>query len=300
MRRVVDLALSVAASDAPVLISGPSGCGKEKVAEIIVANSRRPSGPFVRVNVGAIPEELLESELFGAEPGAYTGARALRIGRFETAGGGTLFLDEVDALSLAGQVKLLRVLSSGEFQRLGSSRTREADVRLLSATNADLEGAVGAGGFRQDLYYRINVVSIRVPPLAARPEDVLPLARHFLAARAVEAGGEAKEISGGAASALLAHSWPGNVRELANRVHRASLVSGQLIEAADLGLGEEADTEPAAALGVEELEERLRLDRVLREEAGSVTRAAQALGVSRQALYRKMARLGIGVERRVK
>ncbi|MGB5881190.1 MAG: sigma-54 dependent transcriptional regulator, partial [Thermoanaerobaculia bacterium] len=188
MHRAVSLAVSIAASDAPVLITGPSGSGKERIAEIIQANSRRRKGPFVRVNVGAIPEELMESELFGAEAGAYTSLRSRRLGHFESANGGTLFLDEIDALSLAGQVKLLRVLQSGEFQRLGSSRTLRADVRVVSATNIDLEQAIARGGFREDLYFRLNVVEIGLPGLNERRDDILPLAELFLASFAAEQG----------------------------------------------------------------------------------------------------------------
>jgi DNA-binding NtrC family response regulator len=298
MHRVVTLALNVAQSNAPVLITGPSGCGKERVAEVLQANSRRRDGPFVRVNVGAIPEELMESELFGAEPGAYTGLRARRIGHFETADGGTLFLDEIDALSLAGQVKLLRVLQSGDFQRLGSSATHRADVRILSASNADLKDAVADGDFREDLYFRLNVVDLAVPPLAARPEDVLPLARHFLQRFAAESGDEPAMLSPAAEGALLRHDWPGNVRELENRVHRATLVGGGgPLTLANLGL-DESPAEPAPALSQEEVEERQELLAALTAVDGVVAHAADRLGLSRQALYRKMARLGIEVERR--
>ena len=299
MHRLLTLAVSVAESDAPVLITGPSGSGKERVAEVIQANSKRRDRPFVRVNVGALPEELIESELFGAESGAFTGAQRLRIGHFETADGGTLFLDEIDGLSLAGQVKLLRVLQSGEFQRLGSSQTHRVDVRILSATNATLSEALEEGRFREDLFYRLNVVELPVPSLSARPEDVLPLANHFLAGHS----GELLSIDGEAEAFLVRHDWPGNVRELENRIHRATLVArGGEITAVGLGLAEEAPRDSSSGMraaysGDDEVERR-KLLRLLEAEDGIVSRAAERLGVSRQALYRKMARLGIDVERR--
>ena len=308
MHRVVTLAVNVSRSDAPVLITGPSGCGKEKLAEIVQANSRRSGKPFLRINVGALPEELMESELFGAEAGAYTGATRRRDGRFEAADGGTLFLDEIDALSLAGQVKLLRVLHSGEFQRLGSSETRRADVRVISATNADLVEAVAESRFREDLYYRLNVIELAVPPLERRPEDVLPLARHFLERQAAESGGEPPELERGAQEALLRHRWPGNVRELENRIRRATLICRDgKVTADDLALDELQDpstrTAPASGAATEPgpLDaERRRIERALLDADGIVARAAEVLGLSRQALYRRMEKLGIVLERRPK
>ena len=174
-------------------------------------------GPFIKVNVGALPKDLMEAELFGAEAGAYTGATKVRQGRFEAADGGTLFLDEIGNLSMEGQAKLLRVLQTGEFERLGSSTTRRVKVRVISATNSDLPAAITAGRFREDLYYRLNVIELKVPPLADRKEDILPLARHFLE--------DGQKMSVPAQRALLAHSWPGNVRELMNTIRRASLLS---------------------------------------------------------------------------
>lgn len=287
MHRAVSLAVQVAPSDVSVLITGPNGAGKEKLAEILHANSRRKQKPLVKVNAGAIPDELLESELFGAEPGAYTGSTRLRIGRFEAANGGTLFLDEIGNLSAAGQMKLLRVLQSGEFERLGSNETRRVDVRVLCATNADLHQAVARGTFRQDLYFRIAVVEIHVAPLAARREDVLPLAAAFL-------GG--KPLDDGARQALLGHQWPGNVRELQNRVQRAIALSrGEAITAEDLGFGETAE-----ARADEVPIERTQIETALLNARGSVSRAAEALGLSRQALYRRMEKLGIVLERRPK
>ncbi len=302
IHRAVSLAVNVAGSDAPVLITGPSGVGKEKLAEIIQANSRRRDGPFVRVNVGALPEELMEAELFGAEPGAYTGAKTLRVGRFESADGGTLFLDEIDALSLAGQVKFLRVLQSGEFERLGSSRTRRSDVRILSATNTDLKRAVAEGRFREDLFYRLNVIELRLPPLEERPEEILPLARHFM--KQAEAEGRGPFVlSEEAREALLRHRWSGNIREIQNRIQRAVLTcAGPEIRPSDLDLDRETSGHPVAgggeALSPSDAEERRRIERALLDADGIVSRAAERLGLSRQALYRKMERLGIVLERR--
>jgi DNA-binding NtrC family response regulator len=297
MHRAVALALQVATSDAPVLVTGPSGAGKERIAEIVHANSRRRDRPFVRVNVGAIPAELMEAELFGAEAGAYTGLKGRRVGHFEAADGGTLFLDEIDSLPLAGQVKLLRVLSGGELLRLGSSRAQTVDVRVLSATNASLSRAIAEGRFREDLYFRLDVVEIRVPALGDRAEDVLPLARHFLARFAAERG-QPLRFTAAAEAALLAHRWPGNVRELENRVRRASLLAAHAaIAAEDLDLaGDGASSDRPLAPGEEmEREELLRL---LGGEEGNVSRVAERLGISRQALYRRMSRLGIELERR--
>src|SRR5262245_20788349 len=188
MHRVVALAVQVASADVPVLITGPNGAGKEKIAEIVQANSRRRGGPSVKMNVGALPDELLESELFGADAGAYTGSTRRRVGRFGAAHGGTLFLDEIGNLSPAGQMTVLRVLQSGEFEPLGSSDTTKVDVRVLAATNIDLEEALAAGRFREDLFFRLNVIRIVVPPLRERTDDILPLAENFLGHFAMSAG----------------------------------------------------------------------------------------------------------------
>ncbi|TPV95351.1 MAG: sigma-54-dependent Fis family transcriptional regulator [Myxococcales bacterium FL481] len=320
MQRVVHLACRVAASDVPVLITGPNGAGKEKIAEIIVANSPRRDKPFVRTNAGALPEALLEAELFGAEAGAYTGAGKRRVGRFEAAQGGTLLLDEIGNLSATGQMRLLRVLQTGEFERLGSSTTQRADVRVLAATNADLELAIADKSFREDLYYRLNVVELRVPALCERAEDILPLAQHFLANAA--ASGGPTSFDAGAQRALLAHSWPGNVRELQNVIRRAALLASQAqvraedlaiampinAPVADVGGAGPQGTVPATASRRAMPErsesrdrdrdpERLEVERALREANGVVARAADRLGLSRQALYRRMERLGIRLHR---
>ena len=309
MHGVAILALQVARADVPVMVTGPSGAGKEKLAEIVQANSRRKDKPFVRVNAGAIPDELLESELFGAETGAYTGATRRRVGRFEAADGGTLFLDEIGNLSLSGQRKLLRVLQSGQFERLGSSETRRVDVRLVCATNADLRKEILAGRFREDLFYRLNVVELAVPPLADRAEDVLPLAEKFLRDLSPSPSGALWRLSPEARETLLRHAWPGNVRELENALRRAVLVaSGDTLRVEDFGLGSQgfpvgvADRPAADPLLLDDaaLAERVRLERALAEAGGVVAKAAEALGLSRQALYRKMERHGLAVERRVK
>jgi DNA-binding NtrC family response regulator len=296
MHRVVSLAVQIAASDVPVLITGESGAGKEKIAEIVQSNSRRRGRSFVRVNAGALPDELLESELFGAEPGAFTGSRRLRIGRFEAADGGTLFLDEIGNLSPAGQVRLLRVLQTGEFERLGSSATRRADVRVLAATNTDLRRGIAEGRFREDLFFRVNVIEIAVPALRERPEDILPLAR---AALAGFEGGAGHRLAPESERALLSHPFPGNVRELFNRIQRAALTAREeTLTPADLGLARDPAAPATAAAAGDDAPGRSSLEEVLSRHAGSVSRAAEELGLSRQALYRKMERLGIVLERR--
>ena len=282
MHSAVQLATQVARSDVPVLITGPNGAGKEVIAEIIQANSSVRDGPFVRVNVGALPSELLESELFGAEAGAFTGAKP-RAGRFEAAHGGTLFLDEIGNLSLGGQAKLLRVLQTGEFERLGSSQTRRVSVRVLSATNTPLAEAIQQGRFREDLYYRLNVIEIQVPSLADRRDDVLPLATHFL-----EDGYEFADV---ATRMLARHSWPGNVRELANCVRRACLLADDRI------IGAEHLMLPAMAEGaVQEEPDRGEIELALTRAGGVIARAARDLGLSRQSLYRRMEKLGIAAD----
>jgi DNA-binding NtrC family response regulator len=303
MHAVVSLAVSVAPSDAPILITGPNGAGKEKLAEIVQANSRRRDRPFVKVNAGGLPDELLEAELFGAEVGAFTGATKPRIGRFEAAHGGTLFLDEIGNLSMVGQQKLLRVLQTGEFERLGSSATRKVDVRIISATNVDLSRAIAKGTFREDLYFRLNVIELRVPALVERPDEILALADRFLAKFAAD-GAAPATLSPAGRDALLAYDWPGNVRELQNRIQRATLVcTGGTIEPKDLGLdGKPREARPAEPAEPAQLEE-LGPDHGVIEEAlvrakGIVSKAAADLGMSRQALYRRMKRLEIVLERR--
>jgi DNA-binding NtrC family response regulator len=317
MQELVSLAVKVAPSDAPVLISGPNGSGKEKLAEIIRENSRRHDTPFLKLNAGGLPDQLLEAELFGAEPGAFTGASKLRIGRFEAAHGGTLFIDELGNLSMNGQMKLLRVLQTGEFERLGSNITRKVDVRIVSATNTDLQRAIQAGTFREDLYFRLNVIELSLPPLSERAEDIVPLAKAYLAE--LSAAGTLR-LADDAARALLAYEWPGNVRELQNRLQRASLVCrDDVIQAADLALPrpeKRAPVERAAepthasdrhgsdrargAWAHGSSHEREQVEEALARAQGIVSKAAAELGLSRQALYRRMERLGLSVERRIK
>ena len=286
--RVVHLACQVARADVPVLICGPNGSGKERIAAIVQANSAVRDGPFVVLNCGALPGELIEAELFGADAGAYTGAAKAREGKFEAADGGTLFLDEIGNLPAAGQMKLLRVLESGRFQRLGSNRERQVSVRVISATNADLPAMIRAGTFREDLYYRLNLIELRLPPLAARPADIALLARHFL--------GPHKTLDESALAALHAHPWPGNVRELKNVMARALLLAqGAAITVADLGLPPAPSDAPGpvAESGVEVEPDPAAISAALARCGGVVAQAAAELGLSRQALYRRMDRLGI-------
>jgi DNA-binding NtrC family response regulator len=281
MHTLVTMATQVAHADVPVLITGPNGAGKEVLADIIQANSAVASGPYLKVNLGALPQELIEAELFGTEAGAFTGARA-RTGRFEAANGGTLFLDELGNLAPVGQAKLLRVLQTGELERLGSNVTRRTHVRMVAATNTDLRAAIREGRFREDLYYRLNVIELELAPLSRRREDILPLARHFL--------GTARELSPEAERALLRHSWPGNVRELQNVIRRACLLAATpAIGAEALGLpaGEQSDLAGETAL------DRASIESALQRAANVVAHAARDLGISRQALYRRMEKLGI-------
>ena len=277
------LACQVARSDIPVLVTGPNGAGKERYAEIIHANSLVRNGPFVALNCGALPSELIEAELFGAEAGAYTGANKPREGKFEAADGGTLFLDEIGTLPLAGQVKLLRVLETGRFQRLGSNRERSVKVRIVSATNANLQALIADGRFREDLFYRLNGIELRLPPLAQRPRDILPLARHFLPA--------GKRLGDDAERALQRHAWPGNVRELRNAVQRAALLArSDVIAASDLALP--PGTLDTTSNGGDE-PDRASIEAALERNGGVLAQAAADLGLSRQALYRRLDRIGI-------
>jgi len=282
MHTLVAMATQVAHADVPVLITGPNGAGKEVLADIVQANSERAARPYFKVNLGALPDELIEAELFGTEAGAFTGARA-RSGRFEAADGGTLFLDELGTLSGGGQAKLLRVLQTGEYERLGSNNTRRAQVRVIGATNTNLRRAIRAGSFREDLFYRLSVIELEVPPLAERRDDILPLARHFL-----ERG---FSLTREAEAALERFPWPGNVRELQNVIRRACLLSqGSAIGAAALNL-------PAAAPAVEEPgPDRAAVEAALERARGVISQAARDLGLSRQALYRRMEKLGLKTE----
>jgi DNA-binding NtrC family response regulator len=281
--RVLALACQVARSELPVLVTGPNGAGKEKIAEIVHANSPVRGGPFVALNCGALPGELIEAELFGSEAGAYTGAQRAREGKFEAADGGTLFLDEIGTLPPAGQVTLLRVLETGAFQRLGGNRERQVKVRIVSATNADLRALIRSGQFREDLFYRLNAIELVLPPLAERPDDILPLARSFLP--------PGKQLDDDAGRALGAYRWPGNVRELRNTIQRAALLARtSVLSAADLGLP--AGGEHVAMHAAEE-PDRTAIEAALQRHGGVIAQAAAELGLSRQALYRRLERLGV-------
>ena len=279
--RVLSLACQVARSELPVLVTGPNGAGKEKIAEIVHANSAVKNGPFVALNCGALPGELIEAELFGSEAGAYTGAQRAREGKFEAADGGTLFLDEIGTLPPAGQVKLLRVLETGGFQRLGSNKQRQVKVRIVSATNADLRALIRAGQFREDLFYRLNAIEVALPPLCERPDDILPLAQHFLP--------EGKQLAENAQRVLRAYGWPGNVRELRNTIQRAALLARtSTLTANDLGLPVDTVAPHAA-----DEPDRKAIEAALERNGGVLAQAANELGLSRQALYRRLERLGI-------
>lgn len=284
MQRVVDMSLQVAKSDVPVLITGPNGSGKEKIAELIQQHSPLHHAPFIKVNAGALPQELIEAELFGAEAGAFTSANKSRIGRFEAANGGTLFLDEIGNLPLSGQVKLLRVLQTGEFEKLGSVKTQHTNVRIISATNSDLVAGIAEGTFREDLFYRLNVIEISVPSLSQRGNDVLALVNHFLPGR---------ELSLTAQQAIMQHAWPGNVRELENACRRVSILhpNGVLDAdafglAANTGLGH-------APRGVITEPNQAEIEAALVDYNGVIAKVAKHFGLSRQALYRRLDKYAI-------
>jgi len=295
MQPVLETMARIGPSDANVLITGEHGTGKEVVAQTLHALSERAQRSLVAVNTGALPEGTFESELFGHVKGAFTDARAERIGRFELADGGTLFLDEIANIPPRQQAKLLRVLETGELERVGSSKTRRVDVRVLSATNADLHAEVEAGRFRADLFFRLNTVEIHLPPLRERREDIPPLAAHFLVRYAQRYRKQMEGIDPAAIQTMLQYGWPGNVRELDHTMERAVLMArGPRIEAADLGLS--TSSRPAAP-SLEEMSlesvESILIRKALARAAGNVSQAADALGLSRGALYRRMEKYGI-------
>jgi DNA-binding NtrC family response regulator len=295
MRPVLELIARVGPSDANVLILGENGTGKGLVARALHGASGRASRPLVTLNAGGISEGVFESELFGHVKGAFTDARSDRVGRFELADGGTLFLDEIANVPPSQQGKLLRVLETGEFERLGSSRTRRVDVRVLSATNAVPTVEVAAGRFRQDLLFRLNTIEIRVPPLKERSEDVPLLAQHFLIAHARRYRKDVTGLEPAALQALLDHPWPGNVRELDHAIERAVLMAtGSRVRPADLGLRAGADGGAPAleAMSLEQVEGVL-VRKALDRYGGNVSQAALALGLSRSALYRRMEKFGL-------
>lgn len=280
----------VAPTDAPVLIRGESGSGKELIARSLHAQSQRKGGPFVAVNCGAIPEQLIQSELFGHEKGAFTGAHQRKIGRIESAAEGTLFLDEIGDLPLELQANLLRFLQEKQIERVGGQQTLDVNVRVLAATHVNLEEAIREGRFREDLYYRLNVLEIRTTPLRERAVDIVPMARHFVQTYLSEVGRRPRNFSTGAIQALIRHDWPGNARELANRVRRGMvLADGREIEAKDLGLTSSPTVDKAE---LESLEahimraEREALSAALRCYPDNMAVAARHLQISRPTLYR--------------
>ncbi len=294
MTPIVRTVERVGPSDANVLITGENGTGKTLVAQALHAASSRAGRAMVTVNVGGLPEGVFESELFGHVKGAFTDAKTDRVGRFELADGGTLFLDEIANIGMAQQVRLLRVLETGEFERVGSSRTRKVSVRIIAATNAELGDRVAAGTFRQDLLFRLNTVEIRVPPLRERREDLSGLATLFLHQHAHRYRKTVTGFDSGALQALSEHHWPGNVRELDHAVERAVLMTpGPLIRAADLSLKPAKDgVTRLEEMSLEEVEAFL-IKKTLARYDGNVSLAANTLGLSRSALYRRLQRYGL-------
>jgi len=294
MGPVLEVIARVGPSDANVLITGEHGTGKEVVAQTLHALSARAQRAMVAVNTGGLSEGIFESELFGHVKGAFTDARTDRIGRFELADGGTVFLDEIGNVPFRQQAKLLRVLESGELERVGSSRSRHVDVRVISATNADLKAACANGQFREDLLFRLNTVEIHLPPLRERREDIPPLAGHFLARYAARYRRPVHGLDASALQSLLRYAWPGNVRELEHSMERAVLMCrSEEIQAADLGLNAATPSDH----GLEELSlegvESLLVRKALQRYQGNISQAAEALGLSRGALYRRMEKYGL-------
>lgn len=282
MLQLLQMATQVAASDVSILITGPNGSGKEKIAEVIQANSSCQEGPFIKVNVGALSQDLLEAELFGAEAGSYTGANKTRIGRFERANGGTLFLDEIGNLSMQGQAKLLRVLETGEFERIGGSQSIKVKVRIISATNTDIPQAILDGYFREDLYYRLNVINLKLAPLNERKDDIFPLVDTLLDGQ--------YQLSQQSRDLLLTHDWPGNIRELLNTIKRAQLLCNDgIITEQHLGI----ELKNTAKLTPKEDVTEEDVISAIKSSGGVISDAAKALGLSRSALYRRMKKFNI-------
>jgi DNA-binding NtrC family response regulator len=288
MLQLLQMATQVAAADVPILITGPNGSGKEKIAQVIQANSSCKDGPFIKVNVGALSQDLLEAELFGAEAGSYTGANKTRIGRFERAHGGTLFLDEIGNLSMQGQAKLLRVLETGEFERIGGSQNIKVSVRIISATNSDIPQAIIDGRFREDLYYRLNVINLKLAPLNERKEDIFPLVDTLLE--------EHYQLSSQSRDVLLAHDWPGNVRELLNTIKRAQLLCNDgIITEHHLGI----EVKKSLKLSPKEDVTEQDVISAIKSSGGVISDAAKTLGLSRSALYRRMKKFNIQDEQKL-
>jgi DNA-binding NtrC family response regulator len=301
MQAMLEMLRRVAPTDANVLILGENGTGKGVIAQLLHRNSQRAERAFIKVNMGGIAETVFESEMFGHTKGAFTDAKSDRLGRFEVADGGTLFLDEIGNIPLSQQPKLLRVLEDGEFERLGSSRTQRVDVRLVSATNAELAVDVARGAFRKDLLFRLNTLELRLPPLRERGEDIVPMARRFLARFGQRYTKPDLALANSCERRLLAYAWPGNVRELSHVIERAVLMASTR-EIADLDFslptGESpagpaiADGAAADELTLEQMEERM-IRRAMERSEGNIQRAADVLGVSRQALYRRLEKFGV-------
>ncbi len=294
MEQVFSTVRKVANSEAPVLVLGESGTGKEVVAVTIHKCSKRTEGPFVAINCGAIPDTLLESELFGHEKGAFTGAHMQRPGRVELASGGTLFLDEIGEVPLALQVKLLRFLQDQQVERIGGRKPIKVDTRVIAATNVDLDRAIREGKFREDLFYRLAVVVVKLPPLRDRERDSVLLAETFLQRYATEAGKRKVRFTKEAISAIQQYHWPGNVRELDNRVRRSVIMADETkVTAADLGL---EDIAASTSLDLKEARDRLERDlltKALRKHRGKISPAAAELGISRPTFYEMLQKLGI-------
>ncbi len=291
MQHIIRILDKVAPTQAPVLIQGESGTGKEVIARYIHNQSKRSSAPYVGINLAAIPDTLLESELFGYEKGAFTGAYAQRVGKFEQADGGTILLDEITEISMGLQAKLLRVLQEKQVDRVGAKAPTNVDFRVIATTNRDIESEIQAGNFRNDLYFRLNVIPIKVPPLRERKNDILPLAEHFIAKISRREDLPPKELSGAAKDALLSYAWPGNVRELENVMERAIILcDGQTIDVDNIMLSGQtspANTDSAPGTTIHEMERRLIIS-TLGDVDGNRTRAAELLGISIRTLRNKL------------
>jgi DNA-binding NtrC family response regulator len=298
MQQVIEVIKVVAKSHATVLITGETGTGKELVAQAIHSQSHRRGKPFIAISCAALPESLLESELFGHEKGSFTGAYAQKKGKFEVANRGTLFLDEIGEMSTNIQVHLLRVLEEKEFTRVGGNEPIKVDVRVISATNRDMKQALAKGQFREDLYYRLNVVNIELPPLRERKEDIILLARHFLKKFALENDKEVSGFSAEATDFLLKYDWPGNVREMENAIERAIILAqNPVIEVSDLSQQDlVAAGATSAAKNLKQVEKK-HIQDVLAETGGNYTEAARILGISRMTLYNKAKAYGLNVKK---
>ena len=294
MLRLFEAIVDVAQSDATVLITGETGTGKELVARAIHAQSPRCYGPFIAINCGAFTEHLLESELFGHEKGAFTDAKFTKKGRLEMADAGTLFLDEIGDISMKMQIDLLRVLETHEFTRVGGTASLKSDFRVIAATHRDLQEAIAQKTFRQDLFYRLNVFNLQVPPLRERQEDISPLAHHFLRRFATETNKKIDSIHPAALEAMRAYAWPGNVRELENAIERAVVVEkGRQIKLADLPfVSPRAEEAEIGTLSLEEIE-RQHIARILAAENGNISNSARVLGINRTTLYHKIKKYGL-------